>query len=59
MFSIVSVQGGFIFSVAPGFELSLNGSVDGLLGLLVGNHQDFYNNSFGHSINFGLIFDLK
>jgi hypothetical protein len=59
MYPIVSAQAGLIVSVTPNFELSLSGSIDGLLGLLVGNHQDFYNNDFGHTINFGLIFDLK
>lgn len=59
MYPIVSVQGGFIVTVAPGFELSLSTSVDGILSQMTGMQKEMYNNDFGHSINFGLIFDFK
>jgi hypothetical protein len=59
IYPIVSLQGGLIVSVTPGFELSISGSVDGILGLLAGYHPKFYNNDFGHTINFGLIFVFK
>ncbi|MFZ4549427.1 MAG: hypothetical protein ACOYN4_18415 [Bacteroidales bacterium] len=59
MYPIVSVQGGFIVSVTPGFELSLSASLDGILSQMAGMQKELYNNNFGHSVNFGLIFDFK
>ncbi len=59
IYPTVSVQGGFIVTLDQRFELSLSTSVDGILSQMAGMQQELYNNDFGHSINFGLIYDFK
>lgn len=59
IFLISSFQSGFIYSFSEKFELSLNASVDGLIALPSNLHKELYNNTLGHSINIGLIYNLK
>jgi hypothetical protein len=58
MYLVSSLQGGFIYSVSERFEFSLSGSLDGLLAFPFGLHEDIFDNNFGHTINFGLIYLL-
>ncbi|MFB6343914.1 hypothetical protein ACE1ET_19485 [Saccharicrinis sp. FJH62] len=59
IFLISSFQGGFIYSFSEKFELSFNASIDGLIALPMDLHKELYNNSLGHSLNIGLIYNLK
>lgn len=59
IYPVVSVQGGFIYSISPRLEFSFSGSVDGILSLIVGWHPDQYNNDFGHSLQAGLIYVFR
>ena len=59
IFLISSFQGGFIYSLSKDFEISFSSSLDGLLALPMGFHKEIYNNQLGHSINVGLIYQLK
>ncbi|NVO11472.1 MAG: hypothetical protein HXX16_16030 [Bacteroidales bacterium] len=59
MFLISSLQGGFIYSLSDKSELSLSGSIDGLLDLGLGLHKDDFNNNFAHTISFGYLFKLN
>lgn len=52
-------QAGFIYSFSDKFGICLNGSIDGVIPLLLGNHNDMYNNPFGHSLSFGLVYTIK
>lgn len=59
IFPISSCQGGFIYSFSRKFELSFSGSVDGLLSLPLGEHRNLYNSALGHTLSFGLIYNLN
>jgi hypothetical protein len=59
IFLISSVQGGFIYSFTEKFEIALNASLDGLLAFPAGLHEEIFDNNFGHSIGFGLIYQIK
>lgn len=52
---ISSVQGGFLYSLNKNWEISLNGSVDGLIMMITDPNTDI----FYHSINFGLVYTPK
>lgn len=59
IYPIISVQGGFIYSISPNFELNFSGSADGILSLVAGLHPDIYKNNFGHSIQVGLVYVFR
>lgn len=52
-------QGGFQYSLSDKFELNFSSSIDGLAALSFGLHKDLFNNNFGHSFNFGLLYKIK
>lgn len=56
---VSSLQGGFIYSLNDTFEVSLNGSIDGLMLQSFGQTEGEYNNPFPHSFNFGLIYNFN
>lgn len=56
---ISSIQGGFIYSISRNIELNINASADGLLAYTKDKHKTLYNNDFGHTFNFGLIYYLN
>ncbi len=56
---IFSFQGGFIYSLSKNIDLSFSSSIDGLLAFPMNMHKDIFNNNFGHSINLGLIYQIK
>jgi hypothetical protein len=58
IFLVSSFQCGFIYSFSEKFELSLSGSIDGLIALPMNEHKNLYNNNLGHTINFGIIYNL-
>lgn len=58
IFLISSLETGFIYSVSKNWEVSVNGSIDGLMMLAVGQHHEMYDNRLGHSLGFGIIYNL-
>jgi len=56
---ISSIQAGFVYSISKKYEISLNGSLDGVVAALISEHHRIYNNQFGHSINCGIIYNFK
>lgn len=58
VFPVTSIEAGFIYSVTKNWEVSMNGSVDGLYYLTIDEHYLLYNNSLGHSLSFGIIYNL-
>ena len=53
---ISSLQGGFIAKINNNYEFTINCSIDGPLFLVRNMHSDVFDNNFGHSVNFGLIY---
>lgn len=58
VFPVISLEAGFIYSVTKNWEVSMNGSVDGLYYLTIDEHYLLYNNNLGHSLSFGIIYNL-
>jgi hypothetical protein len=56
---ITSVQGGFIYSITNRFEISCSGSIDGLFHTAYYSAEETFNNKLGHSLNFGLMYQIK
>lgn len=59
IYFISSIQGGFIYSLTRNIEFCLNASVDGPFSFPFGYHKDVFDNNFGHSLNFGILYDFK
>lgn len=58
VFPIISLESGFIYSVTKDWEVSVNGSIDGLQNFVMDEHYSMYHNKLGHSLSLGIIYSL-
>ncbi|HLO89763.1 MAG TPA: hypothetical protein VK172_01235 [Lentimicrobium sp.] len=58
MFPISSLEAGFIYTIQQSWEVSISGSVDGLMSYALDEQYFLFNTPLGHSLSFGIIYNF-